>query len=160
MSIIDKNYEIYKDIINDVELGCLKDLDNFKNDEIELRIKDRKEQLLKKYKNITKIEKDIKIKIPDIDDNFTKRKYTGDEIIFIDQYNKYGKMVDYGMIFGKRKEKTFIAFQMKCYSGDTLLDNKFLSKNSIKKIFKLYYYIVKIFLFMKLKIGILFNILL
>jgi hypothetical protein len=42
-------------------------------------------------------------------------------------------MVDYGMLFGKRKDKTFIAFQMKCYSGDTLLDNKFLSKISIKE---------------------------
>ena len=133
MSKIDKNYQKYKDVINDIELGCLKDLDNFKNDEIELRINDRKVQFLKKYKNIKKIEKDIKIKISDIDDNFKKLKYTGDEIIFIDQYNKYGKMVDYGMLLGKRKDKTFIAFQMKCYSGDTLLDNKFLSKISIKE---------------------------
>ena len=133
MSIIDKNYEIYKDVINDIEFGCLKDLDNFKNDEIELRIKDRKDKLLQKYKKMKKIEKKIKIKISDIDDNFKKQKYTGDEIIFIDQYNKYGKMVDYAMLFGKRKDKTFIAFQMKCYSEETLLDTQFLSKNSIKK---------------------------
>ena len=79
---------------------------------------------MKKYKKKKKI---------DIDNNFKKLKYTGDEIIFIDQYNKYGKTVDYGMLFGKRKDKTFIAFQMKCYSGYNLLDNKFLSKNSIKK---------------------------
>ena len=132
MSKIDEKYEKYKNVINDIEFGCLKDLDNFKSEEIELRIKERKIQLLNKIKNISNKEKKIKIKIPDVDDNSTKLQFTGNEIIFIDQKNKYGKMVDYGMLFGKKNEKTFVAFQMKCYSGETLLNNKFLTKTGIK----------------------------
>ena len=133
MSKIDEKYEKYKNVINDIELGCLKDLKNFKSEEIELRIQKRKTQFLNKYKNFPEKKKKIAIKVSDIVDNSIKLKYEGNEIIFIDQYNKYGKMVDYGVLFGNKKEKIFVAFQMKCYSRDTLLSSNFLSKEAIKR---------------------------
>ena len=64
---------------------------------------------------------------------FDKGLIDGDSSIFLDQYSKFGKTLDFAYIYGNKNEKTFIGFQMKCYFEDSTLKNKFVNKNFIKK---------------------------
>jgi len=64
---------------------------------------------------------------------FDKGLIDGDCSIFLDQYYKFGKTLDFAYIYGNKNEKTFIGFQMKCYFEDSTIKNKFVDKNFIKK---------------------------
>ena len=84
--------------------------------------------------------------------------FTGDESIFLDQFNKRGKTLDFAYLYGTKNNKTFIGFQMKCYFINSNLNNDTVDKckirrdcqkiliNSMKlfncKITKWYYYLV------------------
>ena len=122
----------YKNVINEIELGCLKTLNDYKKDEIEIRIKKKKNDCINEYKKLEK-NKTIKVKICDIDSN-SKSDLEGDENIILDQQNPYGKMVDYAVLIGPAGNKIFIGFQIKCYSKDTKLDAKFVNKQNIKEV--------------------------
>jgi hypothetical protein len=73
----------------------------------------------------------FKLAISNITKNY-EDKFTGDENIFIDQDNKYGKLLDYAALYGKKDNKIFVGFQIKCYSQDTQLEFKFIDKWTIK----------------------------
>ena len=64
---------------------------------------------------------------------FTKSLINGDDSIFLDQYSKFGKTLDFAYIYGDKNDKVFIGFQMKCYFENSTIKNKFINKNSIKK---------------------------
>ena len=49
----------------------------------------------------------------------------------IEKINKNGKTVDYAVLYGDRRDKTFITFQMKCYSSQTSLSEN-INKKYIK----------------------------
>ena len=87
--------------------NLLKSIEDYRLDEV-------KEQIQKKQK-------------------FTPKIYTGNESIFLDQFSKFGKTLDFAYLYGKKKEKVFIGFQMKCYFESSYLDEKFINKLNIKK---------------------------
>ena len=64
---------------------------------------------------------------------FNKSLYSGDESIFLDQFSKFGKTLDFAYLYGRKDKKVFIGFQMKCYFEKSNLDNKFVDKSYIKK---------------------------
>ena len=64
---------------------------------------------------------------------FSKSLIDGNKSIFLDQYSKFGKTLDYAYIYGTKDKKSFIGFQMKCYFEDSTINNKFVGKNFIKK---------------------------
>ena len=41
------------------------------------------------------------------------KDFSGDENIIFDQFKETGDGLDYGILYGKKKEKIFLAFQMK-----------------------------------------------
>ena len=122
----------YKNVINEIELGCLKNINDYKKDEIEIRIKKKKDDCINDSKKLKKSQT-IKVKICDIDSN-SKSDLRGDENIILDQQNPYGKMLDYAVLIGQSDNKIFIGFQIKCYSKDTRLDAKFVNKQNIKEV--------------------------
>ena len=64
---------------------------------------------------------------------FEENDINGNESIFLDQLSKYGKTLDYAYLYGKKGNKKFIGFQMKCYFENSDLDDKFCKKYEIKK---------------------------
>ena len=64
---------------------------------------------------------------------FEENDINGNYSIFIDQLSKYGKTLDYAYLYGKKDDKKFIGFQMKCYFKNSDLDDKFCKKYEIKK---------------------------
>lgn len=87
--------------------NLLKSIEDYRLDEV-------KEQIKKKQK-------------------FTPTIYTGNESIFLDQFSKFGKTLDFAYLYGNKNEKVFIGFQMKCYFESSYLDEKFINKLNIKK---------------------------
>ena len=89
---------------------------------------------------------------------FEKNNFTGNESLFLDQSSKWGKALDFAYLYGKRNNKYFIGFQMKCYFENSQLSNNAIDKcwirnncqkilvNSMKlfncKITKWYYYLI------------------
>ena len=133
-----ENIKKYEKVISSFELRCLKDIYDFKNDEINNRIEKIKKDILKSLESgKTKKKKIFKLPISNITKNY-EGKFTGDENIFIDQDNKYGKLLDYAALYGKKNNKIFVGFQIKCYSQDTQLEFKFkdkwIIKNEMKRI--------------------------
>ena len=59
--------------------------------------------------------------------------YKGDESIFLNQFNKRGKTLDFAYLYGNKNEKTFIGFQMKCYFDKSDLSNDVVDKCKIRK---------------------------
>ena len=53
--------------------------------------------------------------------------------IFLDQFNKRGKTLDFAYLYGKKTEKTFIGFQMKCYFDKSDLSDDAVNKCKIRK---------------------------
>ena len=121
----------YKNVLNKVEFFCLKSLNDYKYDEIEIRIKKKKENIRGKLKSSDE-DKVLKIEISNVNEK-SKTFFTGKENIFIDQQNQRGKMVDYACLIGPKDKKIFIGFQMKCYSNNSILESKFLSKADIRE---------------------------
>jgi len=121
-------------IINEMETNELKELDDYRKEEFDNRITEIKNKIIKdlnqrKSNNREKME--VKIKI-EKNINIRKNiKYSGNENFFIEQINKNGKTVDYAVLYGDRKDKTFITFKMKCYSDQTSLSEK-INKKYIK----------------------------
>ena len=64
---------------------------------------------------------------------FQENDFNGDLPIFLDQISKYGKALDFAYLYGKKDNKKFIGFQMKCYFQNSSLDDKFCKKYEIKK---------------------------
>ena len=64
---------------------------------------------------------------------FEENDINGNSSIFLDQLSKYGKTLDYAYLYGKKDNKKFIGFQMKCYFENSDLDDKFCKKYEIKK---------------------------
>ena len=56
-------------------------------------------------------------------------KYTGDETFFLSQKSKSGRTLDCGYLYGERKDKKFIGFQIKCLFEKTTT----IKKNAFKK---------------------------
>ena len=121
----------YKNVINKTEFFCLKSLDDYKYDEIEMRINKKKENIKKELK-IPEEDKVFKIEISEVNEQ-SKAYFSGDENIFINQQNPHGKILDFACLIGTKDEKTFVGFQMKCYSYNSKLDRKFLSKADVKE---------------------------
>lgn len=61
------------------------------------------------------------------------KSYNGNETFYITQENQNGELLDYAVLYGKKDEKIFIGFQMKCYTSHTDIESKFIDKGSIKK---------------------------
>ena len=62
------------------------------------------------------------------------KDYTGDETFLITQKSKKGRIIDCAYLKGKKNDKTFIAFQMKCYFNKTKsLKKKARDKKIIKR---------------------------
>ena len=62
------------------------------------------------------------------------KEFTGNENIFIDQKKKKGRILDYALLYGDRKSKIFIGFQMKCYFEQTkTINDKVINKKKIKE---------------------------
>ena len=59
--------------------------------------------------------------------------FTGDESIFLDQFNKRGKTLDFAYLYGTKNNKTFIGFQMKCYFINSNLNNDTVDKCKIRR---------------------------
>ena len=121
----------YKNVLNKTEFFCLKSLDDYKYDEIKIRINKKMENTIKKLENQKK-DKVFKIRISELTKKY-KKMFTGNENIFIDQENQHGKIVDFACLFGAKEQKIFVGFQMKCYSNNSKLENKFLSKPDVKE---------------------------
>ena len=66
-------------------------------------------------------------------ESFNKSEYNGDESIFIDQFSKWGKALDFAYIYGEKENKTFIGFQMKCYFENSKLNDSAINKRKIRK---------------------------
>ena len=64
---------------------------------------------------------------------FQENYFNGDLPIFLDQISKYGNTLDFAYLYGKKDNKKFIGFQMKCYFQNSSLDDKFCKKYEIKK---------------------------
>ena len=89
---------------------------------------------------------------------FEKSNFKGDEKLFLDQFSKWGKALDFAYLYGSKNKKTFFGFQMKCYFENSVLSDNAVDKcwirkncqkilvNSMKllncKITKWYYYLV------------------
>ena len=139
--------EQYNYLINEEEKEYLKRIKDYKKEIYQKEIKEKKEKILQMIKqekekgekkekkdNIFKItiaEKSNK-KAKKLDSNL--REYNGNENFFITQTNPNGELLDYAILFGKRNEKIFLGFQMKCFSPNTSINDKFIEKDSIKKI--------------------------
>jgi len=113
------NYEFIKSkiinynmLVSKNSLRFSKNIENFRLDEIE-----------------NKKEDEI-ISIKDI--------YKGDESFLLDQVKKTGKALDYGFLYGKKENKAFIGFQIKCYFNNSTLNkdaiDKFIIREKCKKI--------------------------
>ena len=127
-----ENIKKYEKVISSFELRCLKNIYDFKNDEINNRKEKIKKYILKSLESCkTKKKKIFRLAISNITKNY-EDKFTGDENLFIDQDNKYGKLLDYAALYGKKDNKIFVGFQIKCYSQDTQLEFKFIDKWTIK----------------------------
>ena len=127
-----ENIKKYEKVISSFELRCLKDIYDFKNEEIINRFEKVKNDTLKSVKSDKKKKNNtLKLAISNIIKNY-ENKFNGDENIFIDQDNKYGKLLDYAALYGTKNNKIFVGFQIKCYSKDTQLEFKFLDKWTIK----------------------------
>ena len=101
-------------------------LNNFEID-LETKVIDDDIENYRRKEKIRIIEKNVKINIPKI-------KYNGNKNYLIDQRKKKGRMLDYAFLYGDKKNKIFIGFQIKCYFKSTKsIDNKFITKNMIKK---------------------------
>ena len=105
-----------------------------RKDKIVERIKEEKE---KRNKGKEKKNNILKIAITEKHNNKKSlpklKSYSGNEIFYINQENPNGELLDYAVLYGKKTEKIFLGFKMKCYSSDTFIDNKFIEKDSIKK---------------------------
>ena len=145
---LDSNKQKYYYMIDEKEKEYLKRIKEYRRKIYERKIIKEKEKILKKIKekkderekspNKTKYKrKYLKISIdkkPKLKNTKNEPKsYTGNEIFYIKQSNPNGELLDYAILYGKKNEKIFIGFQMKCYSSDTLIDDKFIEKDSIKR---------------------------
>ena len=135
---IKKQAELLGIEINERENNEIKDISDYRKEQFEKYIQKRKKEIvniLKKRKTKNKfkrialipIEKQTKNK-----ENIKNRKFTGNENFFIDQKNTNGKILDYGILFGNKNNKTFVSFQMKCYSNQTYLNELVVDKAFIK----------------------------
>ena len=87
------------------------------------------------------------------------KNYDGNKTYFLDQRKRTGKILDCGLLYGEKNDKTFIGFQCKCYFDETKsLPEKAKDKDIIKeniknilinslyllncKITKWYYYLI------------------
>ena len=61
-----------------------------------------------------------------------KKLLSGDENIFLYQSKENGELLDFGILYGKKNDKIFLAFQMKCYGRNSTVDDIFLDKILIK----------------------------
>jgi len=111
---IETNKEIFKEegISNEAKLFS-KNIEDFRIDEI----------------NEQRKKKEILIEDSDL---------SGNESIFLDQFSKWGKALDFAYLYGDKDNKIFLGFQMKCYFENSDLNdnvvNKFYIKNSCRKI--------------------------
>ena len=106
----------YKKKISDISnwKGLSKEAQNLSKTIEDYRLEEVKKQIKKKQK---------------YDEIF----YDGDESIFLDQFSKFGKTLDFAYLCGKKNKKVFFGFQMKCYFGKSNLKEKFINKPYIKK---------------------------
>ena len=95
------------------------------------------EGLSKEAKNYSKTIEDYRYdelnKQRKSEQKFNKSIYSGDESIFLDQYSKFGKTLDFAYLYGKKNEKVFIGFQIKCYFETSILKENFVEKSYIKR---------------------------
>ena len=57
---------------------------------------------------------------------YDKGIYNGNESIFLEQYNKFGKTLDFSYIYGNKNEKVFIGFKIKsCFENSKSNENIF-----------------------------------
>jgi len=117
--------------INDMEINELKELDDYRKEEFDIRITKKKKKIIKNLKQRKANNKEKRNVEILIEGNKKNKKYLGNENVFIEQINKNGKTVDYAVLYGDRKDKKFITFQMMCYSSGTSL-----SENIDKKYIK------------------------
>jgi len=131
--------------INYIEKILLKQIDDYRIEEFNKRILNRKTEILdyinfrriknknKRIINIPIITEDKKSKKDKKEKKDIKEKFTGNENIIIDQTNSNGKLVDYAFLYGEKNNKKFITFQMKCYSSNSNLKDIFINKFDIKE---------------------------
>ena len=113
------NEKKIEDLLNNFSI----DLKNKIKGDDDIEFYRRKE--IKEIKRLLKKNKEIK---------FPKTEYDGNKNYFIDQIKKTGRMLDYALLFGLRKEKIFLGFQIKCYFNKTkTIKDKFINKTKIKK---------------------------
>ena len=62
-----------------------------------------------------------------------KNKYDGNISLFLDQFSKWGKTLDFAYMYGPKYKKTFIGFQMKCYFIKSNLSDDAVDKCKIRK---------------------------
>ena len=129
-----KNEEFKQEGLSDEAIAYSKNIEDYRNDEI-VKQQHKKEKTIKK-----------------------SNYYTGDESLFLDQFSKWGKTLDFAYLYGSREKKTFIGFQMKCYFQNSDLSDDAVDRckirkncqqilvNSMKlfncKIIKWYYYLI------------------
>ena len=143
---IDSYRQKYEYLIDNKEKEYLKIMKDYRREIYQKEIIERREKILEKFKEEKKKRGKkrkkrkndfVKIKIIEknkLENESKLQKYSGNENFFISQKNLNGELLDYAVLYGKKTEKIFIGFQMKCYSSDTLIDRKFIEKESIKKI--------------------------
>ena len=138
----------YEYLIDQKEKEYLKRIKDYKREIYEKEIIERKKNILKKInekkkakiKNKDKIRKKTFLKIP-LNIKYKQKKvyesksrYKGNETFYITQSNPNGELLDFAVLYGKKNEKIFLGFQIKCYSSNTDIDSKFLERDSIKKV--------------------------
>ena len=137
----------YEYLIDQKEKEYIKRMKDYKREIYEKEIIERKINILEKLnekkaenKNKDKISKKTFLKIP-LNRKYkqnkvyeSKSKYKGNETFYITQSNPNGELLDYAVLYGKKNEKIFLGFKIKCYSSGTYIDSKFIEKDSIKKI--------------------------
>ena len=107
-SIETKKKDIFiEEGLSDDAISFSKNIEDYRLDEIE-----------EQRKREEKIEKSI---------------FDGDESIFLDQFSKWGKALDFAYIYGKKNSKNFIGFQMKCYFENSDLNKHAIDRCWIKK---------------------------
>jgi len=57
---------------------------------------------------------------------------SGNESIFLDQFPKWGKALDFAYLYGNKDNKIFLGFQMKCYFQNSDLNDNVVNKSYIK----------------------------
>ena len=62
-----------------------------------------------------------------------KCNFKGNESIFLDQFSKWGKALDFAYLYGEQKNKIFVGFQIKCYFENSVLKNNAINRCWIKK---------------------------